>query len=50
MKGLRIPFELVFVADDKGLETEDIDVAFVFERGNDGLGELAFLEDVDEDG
>lgn len=50
MEGLRIPFELVFVADDKGLETEDIDVAFVFEGGNDGLGELAFLEDVDEDG
>ena len=50
MEGLRVPFELVFVADDKGLETEDIDVAFVFEGGNDGLRELAFLEDVDQDG
>jgi len=47
MEGLRIPLELLLVADNEGFETEDIDVAFVFEGGNDGLGELAFLKDVD---
>ncbi len=47
MEGLGVPFKLILVADDERLKTEDIDVAFVFEGGNDGLGELAFLEDVD---
>ncbi len=50
MEGLSIPFEFMLVADDKGFETEDVDVAFIFEGRNDGLRDLTFLEDVHEDG
>ena len=50
MKSLGIPFEFLLVADDEGFETEDVNVAFIFEGRNDGLGELAFLKDVHEDG
>jgi hypothetical protein len=50
MEGLNIPFELVLITDNEGFEAEDVDVAFIFEGRNDGLGKLTFLKDVHEDG
>ena len=50
MQGWEIPFELQLVSDHKWLKTENIDVAFVLEWGNDSWRNLTLLKDTDQYG